>query len=125
MSEALKKRFENPDETREIDKGRVAVVNLGDAVAMRAEFQPGWKWSESVKPVVGTDSCEVAHLGYVQSGTMVVRMDDGTELTFNEGDAAFIPPGHDAWITGTEPCVFLDFQGAAGYAKPLRAEAAG
>ena len=100
MSEAFKKRFEDADEIREVDKGRVEVVNLGDAVAMRAEFQPGWKWSECVKPVAGTESCEVEHFGYVVGGTMVCRMDDGTEHTFTKGDVAFIPPGHDAWITG-------------------------
>lgn len=124
MSEAFKKRFENPDETREVEKANVAVVNLGEAVAMRAEFEPGWKWSECMKPVVGTESCEVSHLGYVVSGTMVIRMNDGTEFTINEGDATHIPSGHDAWVPGPEPCVFLDFQGAANYAKPKQAEAA-
>lgn len=125
MAESVKKRFENPDETREVPKARVEVVNLGDATAMRGTFEPGWKWSECVKPIVGTDSCEVAHLGYVVSGTMVCKMNDGTEITFNAGDAASIPPGHDAWVPGTEACVFLDFQGAANYAKPKGAEAAG
>jgi hypothetical protein len=120
MSEAFKKRFEDPDETRNVDKAKVAVVNLGEASAMRGTFEPGWKWSECVKPVVGTESCEVTHLGYVQSGKMVIRMDDGTEYTLIEGDAAFIPPGHDAWVPGSEPCVFLDFQGGAHYAKPQK-----
>ena len=124
MSEAFKKRFESPDETRNVDKATVEVVNLGTATAMRGTFQPGWKWSECVKPIVGTDSCEVEHLGYVVSGSMVCRMDDGTEHTFTAGDAAYIPPGHDAWIPGDEACVFLDFQGAANYAKPQQAEAA-
>ena len=124
MSEAFKKRFEQPDETRNVDKATVEVVNLGGAAAMRGTFQPGWKWSECVKPVVGTESCEVEHLGYVVSGSMVCRMDDGTEHTFTAGDAAYIPSGHDAWIPGDEPCVFLDFQGAANYAKPKQAEAA-
>jgi len=118
MAEAFKKRFETPDETRDVPKAKVEVVNIGDAVAMRGTFEPGWKWSECVKPIVGTDSCEVAHLGYVVQGTMVCRMNDGTEITVTAGDAANIPPGHDAWVTGTEPCVFLDFQGATNYAKP-------
>ena len=118
MAKAESKRFENADEIRTPPKARVEVINFGEATAMRGTFEPGWKWSESVKPIVGTDSCEVAHLGYVISGTMVLKMNDGTELRFNAGDVANIPPGHDAWVEGNEPCVFLDFQGAANYALP-------
>jgi hypothetical protein len=125
MAEATSKRFETPDEVRDVPKARVEVVKLGDATAMRGTFEPGWKWSECVKPIAGTESCEVAHLGYVVSGTMVCRMDDGTEITCKAGDAANIPPGHDAWVEGSEPCVFLDFQGAANYAVPGKSEAAG
>src|SRR5437763_13100093 len=124
MSEVFKKRFENPDEKREVPKAKVEVVNLGDATAMRGTFEPGWKWSESVKPIVGTDLCEVAHLGYVVSGTMTCRMQDGTEFSCTAGEAAYIPPGHDAWVDGSEPCVFLDFQGAANYATPQEEAAA-
>jgi hypothetical protein len=125
MSEAFKKRFENADEVRQVPKANVEVLNLGEATAMRGTFEPGWKWSECVKPIVGTNSCEVEHLGYVVSGTMMIRMDDGSEITFNPGDAAYIPPGHDAWVPGNEPCVFLDFQGGTTYAKPQSSEAAG
>ena len=85
---------------------------------MRATFQPGWKWSESVKPSVGTDSCEVSHLVYTISGRMVVRMDDGKEIEIEPGDVASIPAGHDAWILGQEPYVGIDFQGGGNYAKP-------
>jgi len=125
MSQAIKKRFENPDENREVPKATVEVVNLGEATALRGTFEPGWKWSECVKPIVGTDSCEVEHLGYLVSGSMVIRMNDGSETTFNAGDAAYIPPGHDAWVPEGEACVFLDFQGAANYAKPQTSEASG
>jgi len=124
MAKATKKRFENPDETRTPPKVKVEILDLGGATAMRGTFEPGWKWSESLKPIVGTDTCEVEHVGYVVSGTMVCKMDDGSEITFNAGDAAYIPPGHDAWVEGSEPCVFLDFQGATNYAKPTKAEAA-
>ena len=116
--EAVKKSFDNPEETRNIEKGKVEVVNLGDVQAMRVTFEPGWKWSECVKPVAGTDSCEVAHLGYALSGKMVVRMDDGSEFEVGAGEVCSIPPGHDAWIVGDETCVFIDFQGGATYAKP-------
>jgi hypothetical protein len=118
------KRFEKPDETREVPKAKVDVLNLGDTQVMRGTFEPGWKWSESVKQIVGTESCEVEHVGFVVSGSMAVRMNDGTELTFHAGDAVSIPPGHDAWVTGGEPCVFIDFQGATNYAKPKGTEAA-
>lgn len=112
-----KKSFDSPDETRSINKGNVEVVNLGDTTAMRATFEPGWRWSESVKPVAGTDSCEVAHFVYIISGRMGLRMDDGSEAEIGPGDVASIPPGHDAWIIGDEPCVAVDFQGGNNYAK--------
>ncbi len=75
------------------------------------------KWSECVKPVAGTETCEVAHLGFVVSGRMHVVMDDGTEGDAGPGDLVEIAPGHDAWIVGEEPCVFIDFQGASNYAE--------
>jgi hypothetical protein len=114
----IRKNFETPDETRAIARGNVEVVNLGDIQAMRATFQPGWRWSECVKPIAGTESCQVAHLGYVLSGRMGVKMDDGGEFEIGPGDATQIPSGHDAWIIGDEPCVIIDFQGASTYAKP-------
>ena len=113
-----KKSFESPDETRKFDKGRVDVVTLGDHVFGRATFEPGWKWSECVKPIAGTDSCEAHHNGYIESGRMHVVMDDGGEVDLGPGDAFVIPPGHDAWIVGAEPCVAYDFApGIATYAK--------
>ena len=118
MSATIRKQFASPDETRTISKGKVEVVNLGNVQAMRAIFEPGWKWSECVKPVAGTDSCQVAHMGYQIAGRMRIRMDDGSEEEFGPGDAGIIPPGHDAWVVGDETVVFIDFQGAASYAKP-------
>ena len=118
MGATVSKNFDSPDETRNIDKGNVEVLNLGGLQVMRATFQPGWKWSECVKPIVGTDSCKVSHLTYTISGRMAVRMDDGTEIEIGPGDVASIPPGHDAWIVGGEPYVGIDFQGGENYAKP-------
>jgi hypothetical protein len=109
--------FSTPDETRTFDKGQLAVITLGTATVGRATFQPGWKWSECVKPIAGTDSCEAAHLGYVVSGHMHVVMDDGTAADVGPGDLINIAPGHDAWTIGDEPCVALDFEGASNYAK--------
>ena len=83
----------------------------------RATFLPGWRWSEHVKPIAGTDSCQAAHLGYFVSGRMTVVMDDGETVEYGPGDFADMAPGHDAWIVGDEPCVFVDWQGYADYAK--------
>jgi quercetin dioxygenase-like cupin family protein len=120
MSEKMiKKNLSQPDETREIPKGKLEIVKLGELVAGRGTLQPGWRWSEHVKPIVGGTSCQVKHVGYVVSGRMRVKMDDGTEHEIAAGDAHVIPPGHDAWIVGDEPFVGLDFSGSAPqYAKP-------
>jgi Cupin domain len=111
------KSLDTPDETRPFAKGKLAVVTVGGTIIGRGTFEPGWRWSECVKPIAGTDSCQAAHLGYMVSGRMKVVMDDGTETVLGPGEAVAIPPGHDAWIVGDEPCVFLDFMGAAQYAK--------
>lgn len=113
----IAKSFEMPEETRTFPKGKAEVVKFGDITAMRATLEPGWRWSECVKPTAGTQSCQVAHLAYVTSGQMVVRMDDGSEHNFGPGDVGKIPPGHDAWVVGPESVVFIDFQGGEIYAK--------
>ena len=118
MASIVKKRFEAPDETRSMPNGEVNFVKLNDVEVMKATFQPGWRWSEHLKPIVGTGSCQVAHLLYVVSGRMGISMDDGEESEIGPGDVATVAPGHDAWIIGDEPCVVLDFQGASNYALP-------
>lgn len=115
---AQKKNFSKPDETRPFDKGKLEIVNVGGTMLGRATFEPGWKWSECVKPIAKTDSCQAAHLGYVISGRMKVVMDDGTQLDYGPGDAMALPPGHDAWIVGNDQCVVVDFVGFKDYAKP-------
>lgn len=109
--------FESPDEVRRFDKGRMEVITLGGETVGRATFEPGWRWSECVKPIAGTSSCQAAHLGYVVSGRMHVVMDDGTEGEAGPGDLFDIAPGHDAWIVGAEDCVVIDFRGASTYAQ--------
>jgi hypothetical protein len=111
--------FDSPDETRTPEKTRVDVVRMGDATAARFTFEPGWKWSECVKPVAGTDSCQVRHVGVVQSGRIHVSHEDGTELDLGPGDTYLIEPGHDAWVIGDEPYVGLEFesQSAEQYAR--------
>ncbi len=119
MASLASKTLDQPDETRPIDKGTVEVVEVEGSTMMRTTFEPGWRWSECVKPVVGGDSCQVDHFGYCISGKMHVKMENGDELEVGAGDAVRIPPGHDAWTVGDEPYVGVDFApGSADYAKP-------
>ena len=112
------RNFDSPDETRPFEgKGKADVVNLGDKAIGRAVFEPGWKWSNNVKPIAQTDSCQAHHVGYCISGAMTVHMEDGTTLEVSAGDVFEIPPGHDAEVTGDEPCVQVDFGGFGTYAK--------
>ena len=112
------KSLESPDETRPFAaKGKADVVSIGGGAVMRATFEPGWRWSDHVKPIAGTDSCQAPHAGYVLSGRKLVRMDDGEEAEVGPGDAFVISPGHDAWTVADEACVLLDFSGMEHYAK--------
>jgi gentisate 1,2-dioxygenase len=113
----LSKSFERPDETRTFPNGKLEIVDLDGTPMGRATFMPGWRWSESIKPVANTHSCQVSHLGFVMSGRMTIVMDDGTRLNFAAGDAMAIPAGHDAWVEGNEPCVVIDFVGFENFAK--------
>ena len=109
--------FESPDETRTPDKTTVELVKLAGGEIGRYTFQPGWRWSECIKPVAKTDSCQVEHIGYVVSGALHVQHEDGTEADLVPGNVYRISPGHDAWNDGDEPAVFVEFQGAAHYAQ--------
>jgi uncharacterized cupin superfamily protein len=117
MEKSERKSLDTPDETRPIPQGRVDLVNAGGASIGRVTFEPGWKWSTSVKPVAGTDSCQVAHTGYGISGRCHVLMDDGVEFEIGPGDGFYIAPGHDGWTVGNEAFVAVDFTGMADYAK--------
>jgi len=117
MANGELKKMSAPDETRKFEHGQIEVVNIGGGTVGRATFQPGWKWSNDVKPIAGTELCEAPHFLYQISGRMVVKMADGTELESGPGDVAVIPPGHDAWVVGNEPVVAVDWGGAANYAK--------
>ena len=114
---AESKNFSAPEEIRRFDKGRLELLHVNGVTVGRATFEPGWKWSTCVKPIAKTDSCQAAHFGYQISGRLVTRMDDGAETTTTTGDVVFLPPGHDAWVVGNEPAVFIDFQGMVDYAK--------
>jgi mannose-6-phosphate isomerase-like protein (cupin superfamily) len=111
------RNFASPDETRTPEKTTVEIVKLAGGEIGRYTFQPGWRWSECIKPIVKTDSCQVDHVGYVVSGTLHVKHEDGTESEVTAGDVYRVAPGHDAWTVGDEPAVFVEFQGAAHYAQ--------
>jgi quercetin dioxygenase-like cupin family protein len=115
-----KQKFEGSTDVRPFKdgKGELRVVDLDGKAVGLATFEPGWRWSDHVKPIAGTDSCQSHHTGYAISGRMTVRMEDGTEESFGPGDVMNIPPGHDAWVDGDETCVFLDWLGYSDYAKP-------
>ena len=97
-------------------KGHMEVLKLGEHTVGIATFEPGWRWSTNVKPIAGTDSCQAHHLSYVVSGRMVIHHSDGSEAEVGPGDVMMVEPGHDAWVVGDEPCVQVDFIGAAKYA---------
>jgi hypothetical protein len=118
MAKMEKRNFSQPDESRTFDKGKLELVTLGGVTFGRATFQPGWKWSTSVKPLVKTRSCEAPHLNYHVSGRLRVLMDDGTEDEFGPGDVSRLPPGHDAWVVGDEPVIVIDITGMGEYAEP-------
>ena len=119
MPGLIRKSLDSPEETRPFDgaTGQLELVNLEAGAVGRATFLPGWRWSEHVKPIAKTASCQAAHMGYFVSGRMKVVMDDGEEMEYGPGDFAIMAPGHDAWVVGDEPCVVIDWQGFADYAK--------
>ena len=112
------KSHSSPDETRTPNKTRVEVVHLEGFTIGRFNFEPGWRWSECIKPVVKTDHCQASHVGYAVSGRLTVRMKDGTEKTISAGESYTIPPGHDAWVDGNQPFVGIEVMSADIYARP-------
>ena len=105
--------FDSPDETRTPEKTRAAVVHAGGATVAHMVLEPGWSWSSCIKPIAGTDSCQVRHVGFVQSGTLRVTHDDGSEDDLRAGDAYVIEPGHDAHVVGDEQFVAYEFESRA------------
>jgi hypothetical protein len=120
MTNLIAKPFDNPDETRTPDKTQVEVVDLGGVKAARMTLQPGWRWSQCIQPVVGTESCQARHVGTVLAGRLQVKHDDGTEAEVGPGAAYRIEPGHDAWVEGDDAVVAFEFESttAATYATP-------
>ncbi len=110
--------FTQPHEVREGDNWRIELINLaGGGQVGRLTLQPGWRWTEHVKPVAGTDLCQAPHLAYQVQGHLRVKMEDGTELDVHAGEVSSLPPGHDAWVVGNEPVISVDWQGSSVWAK--------
>jgi hypothetical protein len=117
-TDVVLKRFEKPDESREMLKGRFEIVRLGGLTIGRATYQPGWKWSEHVGPAIGATRCGVEHVGLVLSGTATAAFANGSVIELHAGELFYIPPDpHDSWVVGNEPYVSLHFLGAEHYAR--------
>jgi hypothetical protein len=114
-----KRDFDSPDESRTPDKTRSDIVRLGGTTVARLTLQPGWSWSQCVKPVAGTESCQHRHVGIVRRGRMRVTHEDGTVLELARGDAYVIEPGHDAEVLGDEQFIGFEFEqkAAEGFAR--------
>lgn len=117
MAGPEQKTFAEPDETREFEHGRLDLVHIGESDIGRLTLQPGWRWSEHVKPIAGTDWCEAPHFQFHVSGRLRIRMSDGSEFDATAGDVTALPSGHDAWVVGDDPVVVVDWWGASNYAR--------
>jgi hypothetical protein len=117
INDTILKRFDTPDEVREFTKGRFELLHIGGMTIGRATYEPGWKWSTHVGPLVGKKLCDVEHVGMVVSGTATAAMSDGRVIEMKAGDVFYIGPGHDSWVVGDQPYVSIHFLGAGDYAK--------
>jgi len=110
------KTFDQPEECRSFEHGRVDLIEIAGNKVGRTNLEPGWRWSTAVKPIVGGDSCQIAHVGYAVGGRLHVRNDDGSEILISAGEAYELAPGHYAWVEGDEPFVGVEFESLAQYA---------
>ena len=116
-NQSERKTFSKPDEVREFPRGKADILNIGGGQVGRLVFQPGWRWSNDVKALAKTESCEAPHFQFHVSGRLAIKMDDGTEFIAEPGDVTALPSGHDAWVVGDEPVVVIDWFGASNYGK--------
>jgi quercetin dioxygenase-like cupin family protein len=118
MLNVILRRFDEPDEIREFEKGRFEIVRVGGLTIGRATYEPGWRWSEHVRPLAGTEFCETEHVGLVLSGRATAAMQGGEVVELGPGAIFYVPPvPHDSWVVGEEPYVSLHFLGADAYAR--------
>lgn len=123
MSALEHETFAQPTEVREFPHGRTEFLEVGGSTVARLTLEPGWRWSDDVRPLAGTESCLVPHVQYHVQGRLGIRMDDGTEVVAEPGSVTSLPQGHDAWVVGDEPVVVVDWHGDAGWARSPRAAA--
>jgi hypothetical protein len=109
--------FAEPDEIRTFERGRAEILKVGGAEIGRLVFEPGWRWSEHLRSIAGTDLCEAPHFQYHVAGTLRIKMADGSEFDAVPGQVTSLPAGHDAWVIGDEDVVVVDWFGASEYAK--------
>lgn len=114
---SVHKSFGSPDEVREFPLGRAEILELAGGEVGRYTVQPGWRWSEHIKPIAGTELCEAPHFQFHVAGTLGIREADGTEFEIGPGEVSMLPPGHDAWVVGDEPVIVVDWGGAHHWAK--------
>jgi hypothetical protein len=117
MAKVEHRDFGTPDELREFAGGHADILNTGVGTIGRLVLEPGWQWSTSLKEVAGTEWCEAPHFQYHVSGTLHIKMADGTEFDATPGQLTYLPAGHDAWVVGDENVVVVDWHGAAHYAE--------
>jgi hypothetical protein len=118
MPSAEWKDFARPDEVRTFPHGRIELLHIAGGTVGRMTLEPGWRWSNDVKPIAGTEWCEAPHFQHVVSGRLRIKMQDGAEFELGPGTVSHLPAGHDAWVVGNEPVVGVDWFGATNYAKP-------
>jgi hypothetical protein len=109
----MKKNFNKPDASQSPPLLKVDTIKIGEMTVIKQVFQLGWKWSKHMKPLVGTDTCQVHHFGVNVTGRMRVKADDGKEIEFGPGDVVDIPLGHDGRVVGDEPAIFYRFTTAS------------
>jgi hypothetical protein len=90
-------------------------VALNGVSVTRVTFDVGARWSQDLKDYAGTHSCQLPHVALVLAGTLRVVMDDGSQEDFSRNEVMLLPPGHDAWTVGDEPCVFVEFSRGNDY----------
>jgi quercetin dioxygenase-like cupin family protein len=121
LPDVILRRFENPDEVREMTSGRFEIVRVGGVTIGRATYQPGWRWSEHVGPALGATRCTVEHVGLVLTGVATVAFEDGRVVELRAGELFYVPPvPHDSWVVGDEAYVSLHFLGADHYARKMQ-----
>jgi class 3 adenylate cyclase len=125
MPRLQRKSFDGPETVREFPHGRIASVSLDETAIGYFRLEPGWRWSNDVRPIVGTPSCQNRHVGVCLAGTLHVELSDGTAIDIGPNDAYEIPPGHDAWVAGDSAWVSYEWASSRVFAQAPEDDADG